>query len=129
VEPDGDGALKAAMAALDDPDEAVRRAAVDAIAKLEERGRPAEAKLFGLLNDPGLRGPARDSLRAIHPTSVPALIDALGHSDWSVREMAADGLARLAKGAVEAQPALEKAVREDPHDEVKRACRRPCTPS
>jgi hypothetical protein len=38
--------------------------------------------------------------------------------------MAVDGLARLGKGAEAAIPALEKVMREDDYEEVKRACRR-----
>ena len=67
---------------------------------------------------------ARDALRAIHPESVSSLLEALRHADWGVREMAADALARLGKGATEAVSALEKASRDDASEEVKRASRR-----
>ncbi len=124
VEPETDAAVLVAVNGLADAEGVVRRASAGALAVLEERGRPGEERLFALLSDPADREAARDALRAIHPTSVSALLEALGHADWGVREMAADALARLGKGAAEASKALEKASREDASEEVKRASRR-----
>lgn len=117
-------AVQVAVAGLEDPDGRVRRAAAGALGLLEEKGRPGEAKLFVLLGNPEDRLAARDALRAIHPESVSSLLEALRHADWGVREMAADALARLGKGATEAVSALEKASRDDASEEVKRASRR-----
>jgi HEAT repeat protein len=124
VEPESEAAVQAAVDGLQDAEGEVRRASAGALAVLEERGRPGEARLFALLADPADREAARDALRAIHPTSVPSLLEALRHADWGVREMAADALARLGKGAEEAAGALEKASREDASEDVKRASRR-----
>lgn len=112
------------IAALDDPEEQVRESAARAITKLEERGRPAEAKLFALLSSGIGREVIVDALRAIHPTSVSSLVEALGHEDWKVREMAVDGLSRLGREAAEAMSALEKAMRDDSREEVRRSARR-----
>ncbi|MBL9127650.1 MAG: HEAT repeat domain-containing protein, partial [Verrucomicrobiales bacterium] len=124
VDEGSEESVQAAVRALEDADGRVRRAAAAALGRLEERGRPGEARLFALLADPSDRTSARDALRAIHPTSVSALLSALEHDDWGVREMAADALARLGKRAEEALGALEKRSREDRYEEVKRAARR-----
>ena len=124
VEPGSDRAVETALSGLDDTERVVRHAAAQMIGRLEERGRVAESRLFALLDQPEDRLAARDALRAIHPTSLDRLRDALAHSDSGVREMAADSLARLGKAAAEAIPALEKSLREDRSDEVKRAARR-----
>jgi len=124
VEPEDERSVQAALAGLDDAERVVRHAAAQMIGRLEERGRVAESKLFALLDQPDDRLVARDALRAIHPTSMDRLRDVLGHADPRVREMAADSLARLGKAATEAIPALEKALREDRSEEVKRAARR-----
>lgn len=124
VDPESEDGVAAAVRGLDDSDGGVRRAAAEALAGLEERGRPGEARLFAMLGDPGDQSAAKEALRAIHPTSLERLLQALDHGDWGVREMAADALARLGKEAAEAVPALEKRVREDSSEEVKRAARR-----
>jgi HEAT repeat protein len=124
IDSGGETTVSELVRALDDSEIGVRRAAAEAIGRLEERGRPAEERLFALLANGDERAAAREALRAIHPTSVPRLLEALGHSDWTVRELAVDGLSRLGKEAKEAVPALEKAMRDDPHEEVKRAARR-----
>jgi HEAT repeat protein len=123
VDPGSPETVDAVVWALEDGEAGVRRAAGEVLAGLGVRGRPAEERLFALL-ETGDRPMARDTLRAIHPTSLEHLLRALGHSDWTVREMAVDGLARLGKGAEAAIPALEKVMREDDYEEVKRACRR-----
>jgi|GEM_PF-496803 len=124
VESESDAAVQVAVGGLADSEGLVRRAAAGALGQLEERGRPGEEQLFVLLSNPDDRLAARDALRAIHPVSITALLAALQHGDWGVREMAADALARLGKGAAEAAGALEKASREDASEEVKRASRR-----
>lgn len=110
--------------ALEDVAPEVRGAAAHGLARLEERGRPAEKRLFALLASDPDREAAKLALKAIHPVGVEALVGCLEHADWSVREMAADGLARLGKAATNAIPALEKSLRDDRQDEVKRASRR-----
>lgn len=124
VDPAGEETVARVTAALDDEDIAVRRAAGAALVRLEQRGRPAQDRLFAMLDSAADRGLAVEALRAIQPTSVPALMQALEHGEWTVREMAADGLARLGREANEAMAALERALREDPYEEVKRASRR-----
>lgn len=116
--------VAALVAALEDGQSVVRHAAAAAAGQLGEGGRPAEGRLFEMLKTDEDWRSARDALRAIHPRSVPALLTALDHEDWTVREMAADSLARLGKAAAEALPSLEERVRDDPREEVKRACRR-----
>ncbi len=124
VDGESEEAVQVAVAGLRDSEGVARRAAAAALAQLEERGRPGEALLFAMLSDPDDRTTARDALRAIHPLSIPALMEALGHGDWAVREMAVDALARRGEAAQEAIQMLEKASREDPSEEVKRASRR-----
>ncbi|MCC6232943.1 MAG: HEAT repeat domain-containing protein [Verrucomicrobiales bacterium] len=124
VDAGAEGVLPLVIAALDDSDGSVRRAAADALAKVGEKGRPAEARLFAMLADPAMRGPAREALRSIQPTSVSHLVEALTNEEVAVRQMAADALARLGKEAGEAVGALERLSREDPSEDVKRACRR-----
>ncbi len=110
--------------ALDDSHVEVRSAAAQALSLLEERGRPAEARLFELLASDADRPAAVAALRAIHPESVPRLMTALGNDDWTVREMAADSLALLGTNGAPARAALQKAADDDARDEVKRAARR-----
>lgn len=124
VDPGSETTLSNILAGLDHPASEVRQAAAAAVVRLEERGRPAEARLFAMLATEGDRVAAKEALRAIHPTSLPLLLEALAHAEWDVREMAADGLARLGKAASEALPVLERLTREDPRDEVRRASRR-----
>ncbi len=117
-------AITTGVKALEDEDLQVRRAAAEAMLKLQERGRPGEERLFAMIDQPGERTVALDALRAIHPVSVPALTKALGHREWRVREMAADMLARLGKDANDALPLLDKLSNEDRNEDVKRAARR-----
>ncbi len=117
-------ALQAITAALEDPEVGVRRAAAGAVGALGEKGRGAEERLFAMLGVESDRAAAGEALRAIHPTSVRALIAALEQADWTVRQMAADALARLGKASREAVPVLERVMREDRHEEVKGAARR-----
>ncbi len=124
IDPDSTETVGAVVKALDDGEPSVRRAAAGAIARLEEKGRPAESRLFAMLSVDSEIKVAADALRAVHPTSMPLLLEALKHADWSVREMAADALARLGKSAADAVPILEKLMRDDPQDEVRRASRR-----
>jgi HEAT repeat protein len=124
VDPEAPVTLEAVVRALDDAEFAVRRSAAVALRTLGEKGRPAEARLFAMLGTAGDRDLAKEALRAIHPTSIPSLLELLKHADWSLRELGVDALARLGKGGAEAVPALEKLLRDDPQDEVKRAARR-----
>ncbi|MBX3745603.1 MAG: HEAT repeat domain-containing protein [Verrucomicrobiae bacterium] len=124
VDAAGEETVARVTESLEDEVTGVRRAAGTALVRLEQRGRPAQDRLFAMLDSAADRGLAVEALRAIHPTSVPALMRALEHGDWTVREMAADGLARLGREANEAMAALERALREDPYEEVKRASRR-----
>lgn len=124
VAPEAESTVTALGEALEDSSADVRSAAAQAVARLEERGRPTEKRLFALLSSEADREAAKNALKAIRPVGVDALIGCLDHLDWGVREMAADGLGRLGKDATNAIPALEKALREDRQEEVKRASRR-----
>jgi HEAT repeat protein len=124
VDPEAAGTLEAVVRGLEDAEERVRRSATTALVALGEKGRPAEARLFAMLGNAGDRELAKEALRAIHPTTMASLLELLKHTDWSLRELGADALARLGKGGAEAVPALEKLMRDDPQDEVKRAARR-----
>lgn len=124
VAPGDEATVRGVISCLEDAGDEVRRAAARAAGVLGERGRPAEAVLFAMLERPPERADALEALKAIQPTSVDALRRALAQEDASVREMAADALARLGKAAAEAVPALERALREDPDEAVKRAARR-----
>lgn len=110
--------------AVADPEPEVRRGGLEAVVKLGERARPAESGLFALLKAGTDRDLVLEAIRAVHPTSVADLQATLADRDWKVRQMAADALARLGRTAESALPDLERLQRDDPSEDVKRACRR-----
>jgi HEAT repeat protein len=124
IAPSDDLTVQALASALNDAESTVRRSAAEALATLEERARPAEARLFELLSSDSDRGSAVEALRAVNPTSVDLLMAALKHDDWTVRDMAVDALAALGRDAAEAAEALELVMREDPNEQVRRSARR-----
>lgn len=124
VDPESEDGLRAVQQGLEDASVEVRRSALAALTAMGERGRAAEVRLFAMLESGGEADAVKEALRAIHPTSVPALRGILAHADWTVRELAVDALSRLGSSAEEAVPALEKMVRDDAREEVKRAARR-----
>lgn len=124
LDPNSDGAAGAVAKAVGDGEAQVRRGSIEAAIKLGERARAAESQLFALLRAGTDRDLVLEAIRAIRPTSVPDLQATLADEDWKVRQMAADALSRLGKSAENALPTLEKMQREDPSEDVKRACRR-----
>ncbi|MBL9139631.1 MAG: HEAT repeat domain-containing protein [Verrucomicrobiales bacterium] len=119
-----DAAAEAVASGMEDPESEVRRGALEAAIKLGERARLTEPRLFALLRAGSERELVLEAIRAIHPVSVPDLQAILTDEDWKVRQMAADALARLGKMAEGALSDLERLQREDPSEDVKRACRR-----
>lgn len=77
-----------------------------------------------LTSDDGEREQVRaaTALGKIGPAAVPALADALGDEDHSVRGLAARALGEIGPKAVEAVPALD-VLRDDPNRDVRGAVR------
>ena len=118
-------ATSAILAAIEDPEPTVQRAAIDALGHHDapEAGRIVApvARILGGHPDWSIRTEAAATLgRLARPEAVPALIGALRNDDYAfVREAAARALARIS--GPEAHRALEAAAQNDPEPRVRRA--------
>ena len=97
------------VAALNDKNEDVRQTAQ---ASLDQQGLPAAKAIVICAKQLKDSLYAEAALRKSGPNSVPALIEALGSTDSTVRVKAAQILASLGEPAVEAAPALTLALRD-----------------
>jgi len=100
------------VAALNDPDESVRRTVIN---QLGPDYADAVPQLIPLLADPKRRAPAMEALGRIGPGSkaaVPALVKLLPSGTSEERLKVLEALTQIAAGATEALPALE-AARKD----------------
>jgi HEAT repeat protein/lysophospholipase L1-like esterase len=114
-------------AALESPEPRHRFNAALALGRLGARASAAVPDLIAALRDPDprVRAHAATALgRVGHPDAVEPLIRVLQDEDGHVRAMAARGLGWLGPAAAAARPALEQALRTDPHLKVRRHSQR-----
>ena len=110
------GATAPLTRALQDPSEAVRKAAAETLASPQFAGRAAEA-LFEVLGDPepGVRAAAVKGVRAAEDPRIPdALIRCLGDADPRVRRAAASALGDRADERA-LVPLVETLSDDNPH--------------
>ncbi len=111
---DGDVAVEALMRALDDTEPSVVANATKALARIGPAARPAIPRLRRLLLDPSNPLPdAAEALARLDPDAVHVLINALSHTDSTVRVEAANGLRRIGSSASAAVPGLTRQTADD----------------
>jgi hypothetical protein len=111
------------VAALDDADESVRKAAADGMVPLGDKLGVAGPKLFELLKSDRDRALAIATLRQVRVRDLNLLKDALTLPQAEVKMYACEAIGRIGRDARDAASALEVVSRES-NEEVARAARR-----
>lgn len=113
------------IARLDDEVPAVRHAAAEELKRFGKAAAPAAPKLFAMLSQPGDASVALETLRQIEvgADSVPQLVEALTHPEFSVRIFACESLGRIGPNAKDAIPVLERRLEEESSGFIRRQVR------